>query len=261
MSIENLSWNENLSNRNNNFLLPRSIRGLIVGKSECGKTNLLLNLLLKDLLDYDNLQVFGKSLFQPEYKIIKTGFENKLPKESLYKLLKNKDYIIGNGLSPQQLLQEAGKKYSSKTPIKCCFYKNGNEIPDPSELKSTDKNLIIFDDILLDKQNKCEDYYVRGRHSNVDSFYLAQNYFRLPRQTIRENSNFLCLFKQDNKNINHIYQDHVSNDMTIKEFKELCFKCWEQPHDFLVIDNSSPIYDGKYRYKLNTFYYPKKLNY
>ena len=33
MEITNLSWNENLSKRFNNPLLPRSIRGLIVGKS------------------------------------------------------------------------------------------------------------------------------------------------------------------------------------------------------------------------------------
>ena len=54
MEITDLSWNENLSKRFNNPLLPRSIRGLIVGKSGCGKTTLLLNLLLKPgWLDYD----------------------------------------------------------------------------------------------------------------------------------------------------------------------------------------------------------------
>ena len=34
----------------------------------------------------------------------------------------------------------------------------------------------------------------RGRHSNVECFYLAQNYFKHPRETIRENTNFICLF-------------------------------------------------------------------
>ena len=59
MEITDLSWNENLHNRFNNPLLPRSIRGLIVGKSGCGKTTLLLNLLLKPgWLDYDNLFYF-----------------------------------------------------------------------------------------------------------------------------------------------------------------------------------------------------------
>ena len=64
----NLDW-EDKTNRQNSPILPKSIRGLIVGKSGCGKTNLLLNLLLKpELLDYNKLFVYGKSLFQPKYK-------------------------------------------------------------------------------------------------------------------------------------------------------------------------------------------------
>ena len=64
---------------------------------------------------------------------------------------------------------------------------------------------MVFDDLLLEKQKKCEAYYTRGRHSNLDCFYLAQNYFKLRRQTIRENANFICLFRQDLKNVNHVY--------------------------------------------------------
>ena len=76
--MDNLDWEED-SNRNNSPILPRSIRGLIVGKSGCGKTNLLLNLLLKpELLDYNKLFVYGKSLFQPKYKILQCGFNNNL---------------------------------------------------------------------------------------------------------------------------------------------------------------------------------------
>ena len=84
MEIADLSWNEVISKRFNNPLLPRSIRGLIVGKSGCGKTTLLLNLLLRPgWLDYDNLCVFGKSLFQPKYQILKKAFEeNFFPKVS-----------------------------------------------------------------------------------------------------------------------------------------------------------------------------------
>ena len=72
---------------------------------------------------------------------------------------------------------------------------------------------MVFDDLLLEKQNTCESYYVRGRHSNVDCFYLAQNYFNLPRQITRENANFICQFPQDLKNLNHIFDDHVGSDM------------------------------------------------
>ena len=76
MEIKDLSWNEVTLKRFNHPLLPRSIRGIIVGKSGCGKTTLLLNLLLRSgWLDYGNLCVFGKSLFQPEYQIIKKAFK------------------------------------------------------------------------------------------------------------------------------------------------------------------------------------------
>ena len=41
MEVKNLAWNENLSKRCNHTLLPKGIRGLIIGKSRCGKTTLL----------------------------------------------------------------------------------------------------------------------------------------------------------------------------------------------------------------------------
>jgi hypothetical protein len=62
MEISDISWCEHLKNRHNSPLLPKSIRGLIVDKSKsgCGKTTLMLNLLLRPgWLDYNNLKVFG----------------------------------------------------------------------------------------------------------------------------------------------------------------------------------------------------------
>ena len=38
MELKNLAWNENLSKRCDHPLLPQGIRGLIIGKSGCGKT-------------------------------------------------------------------------------------------------------------------------------------------------------------------------------------------------------------------------------
>ena len=115
---------------------------------------------------------------------------------------------------------------------------------------------MVFDDLLLERQNTCESYYVRGRHSNVDSFYLAHNYFKLRRQTIRENANFICLFPQDLKNLNHIFEDHVGSDMTKEEFGQLCRTAWEKQDGFVIIDLSSKKHNGKYRSGLDEFYIP-----
>ena len=78
-------------------------------------------------------------------------------------------------------------------------------IPDPSELDVIDKKFLILDDCFLGPQNKAEAYYTRGRHNNCDTFYISQNYIRLPRQTIRGDTNFIILFPQDAKNLMHIY--------------------------------------------------------
>ena len=49
MEVKNLACNEKLSKRCNHPLLPQGIGGLIIGKSGCGKTRLLINLLLAGL--------------------------------------------------------------------------------------------------------------------------------------------------------------------------------------------------------------------
>ena len=119
MEIADLSWNEVISNRFNNPVLPRSIRGIIVGKSGCGKTTLLLNLLLKlGWLDYDNLCIFRKSLFQPEYQILKKAFEENLPKECILRLFSMRDEIRNS-----QIPQKWAKSIKNKSNVKCIFSK------------------------------------------------------------------------------------------------------------------------------------------
>ena len=255
MEIADLSWNKVISKRFNNPLLPRSIRGIIVGKSGCDKTTLLLNLLLRPgWLDYDNLCVFGKSLFQPEYRILKKACEENLPKESILRLFNMRDEIRDSQIPPSIVLQEWTKMIKNESNVKCNFYETASDVPDPRDLNTEDKNLMIFNYLLLERQKKCECYYIRGRHSNVDCFYLSQNYFKLPRQTIRENANFICLFPQDLKNINHIYNDYVGDDMTREEFRKFCRECWKKPYSFTVIDLTSEKDSGKYRKGLDNFF-------
>ena len=227
MEVKNLAWNENLSKRCNHSLIPQGIRGLIIGKSECGKT-LLLNLLLRpSWLDYNNINIFSKSLFQPEYHILKKAFEEKLPKEVIIRLFENQNEITDLRISLISVVEEMSTEIRDKSDVECNFYQSAEDVSDARELSSEKKNVIVFDDLLLEKQNTCESYYVRGRHSNVDCFYLAQNYFKLPRQTIRENANFICLFPQDLKNFNHIFDDHVGSDMTKEEFRQICKAAWK----------------------------------
>ena len=251
--IDDYSWKNN-TKRQNCALLPQNIRGLIIGKSNCGKTTLLFNLLLRPgWLDYNHLYVFRKSLHQPEYKILKKGFEEGLSKRQISNVFIQQDILVKANLTPLEAIEEYnGIKEGG---IIANFYSDCSNIPDPSSLDATEKNLLILDDCYLGKQNMAESYYSRGRHNNCDTLYISQNYFRLPRQTIRENANFIILFPQDVKNLNHIYADHCSSDMSIKEFKDFCKKVWTPAtHNFVTIDLTSSKTNGKYRKNLDCFY-------
>ena len=246
--------------RQNNPLLPSNIRMLLVGKSNCGKTTVLFNLLLQPgWIDYTNLYVFGNSLHQPVYKILKNGYESGLSKEQISILFSNQLTLKKNKLTPLTAIDEYIKQHGlQQIKIKTHFYSSCDSIPDPAELNETDKNLMILDDCFLGPHNKAEAFYPRGRHNNCDVIYITQNYFRLPRHTIRENANFIILFPQDVKNLNHIYSDHCSFDMDLDEFKEFCHHVWDEgAHNFVTIDLSSTKFNGRYRKNLDDFYFPK----
>ena len=259
MEINNsYAWSAGKKSRDNNPFLPSNIRGLIVGKSNCGKTTLLINLLLQPgWLDYNHLYVFGKSLHQREYKILKKGFESGLSKEQISNIFKNQE-DIEEKMDPIKLIESyINQGGIANGKIKSDFYNNcTTNIPDPTELNDEEKNLLILDDCLLEKQAKAEAYYTRGRHNNCDTFYISQNYFKLPRQTIRENTNLIILFPQDAKNISHIHADHCT-DIDIKEFRQFLQSVWnEKRYNFVTIDLTSSKFNGKYRKNFDTFYFP-----
>ena len=138
--------------------------------------------------------------------------------------------------------------------IRADFYDDCQNIPDPSALDPTQKNLLQLDDCFLGKQNKAEAYYTRGRHSNCDTIYNVQNYFRLPRHTIRENSNFI--FPKDTKNLTHIHADHCAGDIPLLVFKQFCHRVWSEEHNFVTIDLTIIPTNVKYRQNFNRFYFP-----
>ena len=213
------AWQSVGNCRENNPLLPQSLRGLVIGKSGWGKTTVIFNLLLQPgWLDYNHLYIFGKSLHQQEYKILRKGFEGGLSKQP-----------ISNAFNSQEMLQStliAIEKYSGvrNGEIRADFYDDCQNIPHPSALDPTQKNLLLLDDCFLGKQNKAEACYTRGRHNNCDTIYIAPNYFRLPRHKIRENSNFIILFPQDTKTLTHIHADQCAGDIPLLEFKQFCLE-------------------------------------
>ena len=125
---------------------------MIIGKSGCSKATLLINILLRSSwLDYNNINIFGKSLFQPEYHILKKAIEEKLPKEVIIRLFENQNEITDLGISPISVVEEIAKDIRDKSDVECKFYESAEDVPDPKELSSEKNNLMVFDDLLLEK--------------------------------------------------------------------------------------------------------------
>jgi hypothetical protein len=55
-------------------------------------------------------------------------------------------------------------------------------------------------------------YFVYGRHNNINIIYLAQSYFQLPKKSIRDNANYLILFPLGKSDINSLYRTVTSAD-------------------------------------------------
>ena len=125
---------------------------MIIGKFGYGKTTLLINFLLRPgWLDYNNLNIFGKILFEPEYHILDKAFEEKLPKDVIIRLFENQNEITDFGISLISVVEEMAKEIRDKSDVECNFYHSAEDVSDPRDLSSEKKNLIVFDDLLLEK--------------------------------------------------------------------------------------------------------------
>lgn len=131
-------------------------------------------------------------------------------------------------------------------------YENSEDVPSPETAKRN--SIMIFDDVACDSQNRMRAYFSMGRHKNVDCFYLAQSYTRIPKHLLRDNVNLLVLFKQDDLNLKHVYDEHVNNDMSFIQFKDLCNDCWKGGrYNFVVICKDFDLNSGRYRCGLDTY--------
>ena len=109
-----------------------------------------------------------------------------------------------------------------------------------------ENSTVVFDDMLLSKRESNIDlFYTRGRHNNIDIYYISQSYFNLPKNTIRNNSNIIILFKQTLRDIILLFHDIAGLDMNLEEWKQLCRKAWENDYEYLQIDRFAKIGNGR----------------
>lgn len=215
INIEPFDVKDVNSKRKHSKLLPNSIRCIISGPSSCGKTAVILSLITDpNGLKFENIYIYSKSLYQPKYQFLENVLKN----------------VKG---------------------VRFYKYSENEEVIKPHDARKN--SVFIFDDIICDKQNNVSAFFSMGRHKDVDCFYLCQSYTRVPKQLIRDNANMLIIFKQDNNNLKHIFNNHVNPDMTFADFQTICQTCWDTKYGFLVIDKESNLKNGRYRNGFDKF--------
>lgn len=217
LDVKNIKTEYSSQISKHSSLLPNTIRCIMCGPSNCGKTNVMLNLLLhKNGLKFKNIYLYSKTTYQPKYCFLRRVI-TLVPGAKLFVYSDNKNVIS------------------------------------PSEAEKS--SIMIFDDVACENQKNMRDYFAMGRHRQIDCFYLSQTYSKIPKQLIRDNVNLLVIFKQDDTNLKHIYNEHVNTDIIWLEFKKLCSTIWLNRFSFLTIHKDCDLNKGRYRQGFDTFVY------
>jgi len=172
-------------------------RMLITGASGSGKTQTLLSIIYNMPNTFENIFITTKNKDEPLYNYIDDKY---------------------------------GKKSVKITEID----KDG--LPDLDKLDKTQQNLIIFDDLVGEKNQKpMEQYFLRARKKNASMIYITQSYYAVPKM-IRNNLSYLIV-KQiaSMKNLTMIGREY---DLGIdkKELIEMYKYATKEKSDFLLID-------------------------
>lgn len=124
----------------------------------------MFNMILK-WLDFDVLYIYGKSCYQPMYQKLKRCFDAKCSPEMTLSILKN-----CKGVS-DELMDDLLQASDNRRSRPLVFLE---ELLPPEEFDRDKKNLMVFE-----KQKEIEPFYTRGRHNNMNVFYITQNYIPL----------------------------------------------------------------------------------
>ena len=83
--------------------------------------------------------------------------------------------------------------------------------------------------------SQMDEFFTKGRHEDLNVYYISQSYFGLPRQSIRNNSDILILFKQTLRDVQSMYYDIGAYDMNYDELKQMCHNAGRDLTIFVLI--------------------------
>ena len=227
------------------------VRCIINGPSECGKSVFLTKLVLNNFNENLKLYTYSPSLHQDLFQKILKCFGNFIPILIIRNILSEEDIDI--------VIDEVVKKKDfEKSDSEIETYESIEELKNPQ--KYEDGGFIILDDLNEKEMNdpRVQAMFKRSRDNNLSIFKISQDYYELPKRTIRANGNTYHIFKANNfRDVQYLYHDKPPKDMTLDEFNYLTSTCWTEQYQPVRIDMTKHKYAGRYRLRLNSVFVPK----
>ena len=122
-----------------------------------------------------------------------------------------------------------------------------------------DGGIIILDDLnekeMIDP--RVQTMFKRSRHKKLSIFIFSQEFYELPKKTIRAFGNIYHILKLNNfSDVRNFYQDKASMDLTLDEFNYLTSTCWNEKYLPFTIDTTKDKHTGRYQLGLNSIFVP-----
>ena len=204
------------NNKKWSYIPDHPYRILIIGGSESGKTNALVNLIKEqnkgDVID--KIYLYARDLNKPK---------------SQFLIEKREDAGIRHLNIPNAFIE------SSNTMDD--VYVNINDY-NPSR---TRKKIIVFDDMIVDIMTNrtfqaiIKELFIRCWKSNIPPVFITQSYFSVPKDVRLNSTHYLIMKINNRRELQNIASNH-SEDIDYKDFMNIYPGCTEEPYTFLTID-------------------------
>ena len=190
---------------------------------------------MQELLQKNGRKNYKKQNQQPQIDKINKNNNNNVSVPAY----ENQAYVVigprnvGKKFYMLKVLEKIGNKRPihiiTRSPNQYPKYKTSSEIKPMNKYKGS---VVIFDNKLGSRNSSQKDkFFTRGRHEDLEVYYISQSYFALPRQSIRNNSDRLILFKQTLGDVQSKYYNIGAYDMNYNEFKQGCHKAWDEKYN------------------------------
>ena len=196
------------------------------------------------------MYIYSPSLQQDFYQKLIRCFNKYIPIHIIPNFLNEEDIDV--------VIDEiVNNKDFEKSDTEIETYESIEELEYPQEYG--DGGIILLDDLNEKELNdpRVQAMFKRSRHNYLSILIISQDYYELPKRTIRANGNIYHIFKPNNfRDVQNLYQDKASMDMTLNEFKYSISTCWDKNFEPLIIDMTKNRYHGQKRLGLNSIFVP-----